>query len=104
MSADARVGTTTRCDTWPGVPRLDELVRDAVVGARAQLVATLTLVLVLATVCFAILVTAGQPAANEARVVAQIDSAGTRLIALSDMAALQGSCRRRPRSSGGSRT
>jgi hypothetical protein len=59
-------------------------MRDAVVGARAQVVATLTLVLVLATVCFAILVTTGQAAANEARVVAQIDSAGTRLIALSD--------------------
>lgn len=84
MSASPASVTTRARSAWPGVPRLDELVRDAVIGARAQLVATLTLVLVLATVCFAILVTTGQAAANEARVVAQIDSVGTRLIALSD--------------------
>ena len=70
--------------SWTGVPRLGELVRDALAGARAQLAATLTLVLVLATVCFAVLVTTGQSAANEARVIEQIDSAGTRLVALSD--------------------
>ncbi len=69
---------------WPGVPLPGELVRDAVASARAQAAATLTLILVLATVCFSILVTTGQTAATEARVVAQIDSAGTRLIALSD--------------------
>lgn len=69
---------------WPGVPRQRELVRDVFAGARSQIVATLTLMLVLATVCFAILVTTGQAAANEARIVEQIDSAGTRLIALSD--------------------
>lgn len=69
---------------WPGVPLLGELARDAVTSARAQAVATLTLILVLATVCLSILVTTGQTAATEARVVAQIDSAGTRLIALSD--------------------
>ncbi|MDR2722525.1 MAG: hypothetical protein LBB54_02170 [Cellulomonadaceae bacterium] len=34
--------------------------------------------------CFSILVTTGQSAASEARIVEQIDSAGTRLIALSD--------------------
>ena len=69
---------------WPGVPRLSELVRDVFAGARSQIVASVTLMLVLATVCFAILVTTGQSAANEARIVDQIDSAGTRLIALSD--------------------
>lgn len=69
---------------WPGSPRVGDLVRDAFVGARAQIATTLTLVLVLATVCFSILVTTGQSAASEARVVDQIDSAGTRLIALSD--------------------
>jgi putative ABC transport system permease protein len=45
---------------------------------------TITIGLVLATVCVAILVTAGQTAAGQARVIDQIDSAGTRLIALSD--------------------
>lgn len=69
---------------WPGDPRPGELVRDAVAAARAQTAATLTLVLVLATVCFAVLVTTGQAAANEARVIDQIDSVGTRLIAVSD--------------------
>lgn len=75
---------TSSGPAWPGVPRLGELLRDAVVGARAQLVTTLTLILVLATACFAVLVTTGQAAASEARVVEQIDSAGTRLIAISD--------------------
>ncbi len=70
--------------SWPGVPHLGELLRDAVAAARAQLATTLTLVLVLATVTFAILVTTGQSAANEAHVVSQIDSAGTRLIVISD--------------------
>lgn len=69
---------------WPGLPRVGDLLRDAAAGARSQLATTLTLVLVLATVCFAVLVTTGQAAASEARVVEQIDSAGTRLIALSD--------------------
>lgn len=68
----------------PGSPRPGALVRDAFEGARAQTAITLTLVLVLATVCFSILVTTGQAAASEQAVVAQIDSAGTRLIALSD--------------------
>lgn len=69
---------------WPGTPRPRELARDAVEAARAQVATTLTLVFVLATVCFAVLVTTGQTAAAEARVVEQIDSAGTRLIVLSD--------------------
>jgi len=60
------------------------LIRDAVAGARAQLATTITLVLVLASVSFSILVTTGQAAANEAQVVGQIDSAGTRLIVISD--------------------
>lgn len=79
-------GTPSRAkaSTWPGVPRRRELVQDAVAGARAQLTTTLTLILVLATVCFAVLVTTGQAAANEARVIEQVDSVGTRLIALSD--------------------
>lgn len=69
---------------WPGVPRFAELIRDAGTGARAQVATTLTLVLVLATVSFSVLVTTGQAAANEAQVVGQIDSAGTRLIVISD--------------------
>ncbi|ACZ32177.1 protein of unknown function DUF214 [Xylanimonas cellulosilytica DSM 15894] len=75
---------TTARDTWSGVPRVPALARDAVDGARAQRTATLTLLVVLATVCFAILVTTGQSAASEARIVEQIDSAGTRLVAISD--------------------
>ncbi len=69
---------------WSGVPHVRELMRDAADSARAQKAVTGTLVAVLATVCFAILVTTGQAAASEAAVVAQIDTAGTRLIALSD--------------------
>lgn len=69
---------------WPGVPRAGDLGRDALAGARAQLATTFTLALVMATACFAVLVTTGQAAANEARVVEEVDSAGTRLIALSD--------------------
>ncbi|ACZ29884.1 protein of unknown function DUF214 [Xylanimonas cellulosilytica DSM 15894] len=69
---------------WTGVPRGRELARDAVESARAQKAITSTLVAVLAAVCFAILVTTGQAAASEAAVIAQIDSAGTRLIVLSD--------------------
>ena len=84
MSAhDTPVPATPRAP-WPGVPLGRELVRDALAGARAQPVATATLSLVLATVCFAILVTTGQTAATEARIVEQIDTAGTRLIAVSD--------------------
>ncbi|QAY71408.1 FtsX-like permease family protein [Xylanimonas protaetiae] len=71
-------------DTWSGIPRVRDLARDAVDGARAQRTTTLTLAVVLAVVCFAVLVTTGQSAASEARIVEQIDSAGTRLIALSD--------------------
>ncbi len=69
---------------WSGVPRVRDLARDAVDGARAGRTTTLTLTVVLAVVCFAVLVTTGQSAASEARIVEQIDSAGTRLIALSD--------------------
>lgn len=69
---------------WPGMPRLGEVLRDAAASARAQIAASLTLVLVLATMVFAVLVTTGQAAASEAQIVAQIDSAGTRLIVLSD--------------------
>jgi len=79
-------GTAGGCSVGAerGVPLARELVRDVLASARAHLVTTLGLALVLATVCFAILVTTGQSAANEARVVADIDSAGTRLIAISD--------------------
>jgi len=70
--------------TWPGRPRPSELCSDARLGARSQIATTLTLIIVMATVCFAILVTTGQAAASEARVIEQIDSVGTRLIALSD--------------------
>lgn len=69
---------------WPGAPRPRELVRDAFEASRAQAATTVTLVLVLATVAFAVLVTTGQAAASEARVMEQIDSVGTRLVALSD--------------------
>jgi len=61
-----------------------ELLRDAAASAWAQLAATLTVALVLAAICLAILVAAGQSAATKARIIGQIDSAGTRLIALSD--------------------
>lgn len=88
MTGDARARQARV--SWPGVPRVGALARDAILGARAQMVTTVTLVLVLATVCFAILVTTGQTAANEARVVDQIDSAGTRLIAISDDAGAAG--------------
>ncbi|MCL1900092.1 MAG: hypothetical protein FWG11_06235 [Promicromonosporaceae bacterium] len=69
-----------------GSPRARELLRDSLAQARAQIATTITLILVLATVCFAVLVTTGQSAASEARIVEQIDGAGTRLIALSDNA------------------
>lgn len=69
---------------WRGSPRPGELARDALAAARAQLATTVTLAVILATACFAILVTTGQAAASEARVMDHIDSVGTRLIALSD--------------------
>jgi len=69
---------------WPGVPRVGELIRDAASAARAQVTASLVTALVLATACAAILVTAGQSAATAAGIVSQIDSIGTRLIAISD--------------------
>lgn len=70
--------------SWRGSPRPCELARDALAAARAQLATTVTLAVILATASFAILVTTGQAAASEARVMDQIDSVGTRLIALSD--------------------
>lgn len=76
--------TTARRPSLTGHVRPRGLVLDAVNGVRAQATVTLTLVLVVAAVCFSILVTTGQAAASEQRIVAQIDSAGTRLIALSD--------------------
>lgn len=69
---------------WSGIPRPDALIRDSLAATRAQIATTITLVLVLATVCFAILVTTGQAAANEAQIISQIDSAGTRVIVLFD--------------------
>ncbi|MDR0481860.1 MAG: hypothetical protein LBH13_01665 [Cellulomonadaceae bacterium] len=71
-------------EQWSGIPRISDVLRDAWDNARAQTATTITLILVLATVCFAIVVTTGQSAAAEARVIEQIDGAGTRLIALSD--------------------
>ncbi|MCL2652581.1 MAG: hypothetical protein FWD63_02165 [Propionibacteriaceae bacterium] len=71
-------------DGWSGTPQVREILRDSIAGARAQIAATLTTALVLATVCFTILVTTGQSAATQAHIIGQIDSAGTRLIALSD--------------------
>ncbi len=69
---------------WPGVPLIREVVRDALTAARAQLAMTITVGLVLATVCVSILVTTGQTAASQAGIISQVDSTGTRLIALSD--------------------
>lgn len=65
-------------------PRPIDLLADAVLTAWAQRVATITTVIVLAVVCFVALVTAGQSAASERRIVDQIDSVGTRLITISD--------------------
>ena len=49
---------------WPGTPRLSDLLADTMANARAQLAATLSLILITAPACFAILVTTGQSAAS----------------------------------------
>jgi len=67
-----------------GHPLTRELLRDAIVGATSQVASSLTLIAAVACTCFAILVTTGQTAADEATLVAHIDSLGTRLITLSD--------------------
>lgn len=65
-------------------PRPVALAGEGVAIARSQPVATVVTALVVAAVCAVILLTTGQSAAAEARVVARIDSAGTRTLVLSD--------------------
>lgn len=67
-----------------GHHKFGALVKDSLVGAATGPVATAISALVVAIVCFIVLATAGQSAANEQRVMSQIDGVGTRLIALSD--------------------
>lgn len=67
-----------------GYPRFMALVKDGITAAITQPVSTITAAVVVAIVCFIILATAGQSAANEQRIMSRIDGVGTRLIALSD--------------------
>ena len=70
--------------TRAGRPRPAALLREGVLTARAQPVATLTATLVVAMVCFVVLVTTGRAAAAERAVIASIDSVGTRLVTTTD--------------------
>lgn len=83
--------TDTRCapavsgkGRLPGRPRPRDLLLEGVANARSQVGTTVTLIVVLAAVCFSILMTTGQSAASERAVINQIDTAGTRMIAISD--------------------
>ncbi len=64
--------------------RFSALLVDAFATARARATITVTLLVTIATVTSAILLTTGQSAAAERAVLSHIDSAGTRLIAVSD--------------------
>lgn len=68
----------------PGRPRPGALVRDGVVSALAQPVATAIAALVVAMVCLVVLLTTGRSAAAEHAVIASIESVGTRLIVVTD--------------------
>lgn len=68
----------------PGHPRPLLVLRDALVSARTQPVVTVVAALVVAMVCFLVLVTAGRSAATERAVIASIDSVGTRLVTVAD--------------------
>jgi len=57
---------------------------EGVAIAKSQALATVATALVAATVCVAVLLTAGLAAANEARVLATIDTADTTTVVLSD--------------------
>ncbi|MCR6704728.1 MAG: ABC transporter permease [Cellulomonas sp.] len=59
-------------------------MRDGVLTARAQPVATATAALVVALVTLVTLLTTGRAAATEAEVVASIDAVGTRLVVATD--------------------
>jgi len=67
-----------------GRPRSTALLHEGILTARAQPVATITATLVVAMVCFVVLVTTGRTAAAERAVIASIDSVGTRLVTATD--------------------
>lgn len=67
-----------------GSPRARDLLRDALAGARAQRLVTVTTVLVLAVVGFVVVVTTGQSAVAEQQVLSRVDSVGTRMVVVSD--------------------
>lgn len=60
------------------------LLREGAAIARSQLVASIVTALIVAAVCGVVLGTTGQAAAAEARVIANIDRAGTRTLVVSD--------------------
>ncbi|MFI2753304.1 FtsX-like permease family protein [Cellulomonas sp. P22] len=68
----------------PGRPRPHLVLRDGLLGALAQPVATLTVALVVASVCLVVLLTTGRSAATEREVVSSLDSVGTRLVTVTD--------------------
>ena len=67
-----------------GRPRWLDLLRDGLKAARAQPVMTATTILVVATVCCVVLLTAGRSAATEQAVMASIDDVGTRIVTITD--------------------
>lgn len=71
-------------DVLPGSPRARDIVEEGLRGAVAQRAASVTAALVLAIVCFVVLVTTGQSAASEQRVLARVDSVGSRLVTVVD--------------------
>lgn len=73
-----------RAPARTGLPRPGALLREGILTARAQPVATVTATLVVAMVCFVVLVTTGRTAAAERAVIASIDSVGTRLVTVTD--------------------
>lgn len=68
----------------PGRPRTGALLRDGLMSAVTQPVATVTAALVVAMVCLVVLLTTGRSAAAEQSVMASIDSIGTRLVTVTD--------------------
>lgn len=73
-----------RAPAHPGRPRPRLILRDALLGAVAQPVATATAALVVAAVCLVVLLTTGRSAATEREVIASIDSVGARLVTVTD--------------------
>ena len=85
VPSDATAGVEQRTrGALTGRPRAAALVRDGVLTARAQPVATATAALVVALVTLVTLLTTGRAAATEAEVVASIDAVGTRLVVATD--------------------